>query len=121
MAVDTNRFRTELDDLRARVLRVLERRDHAESLEDEVGELVSSSADNHLADTATDTFDRELDEGLEKDAGRLLGQVDAALRRIEAGTYGKCDACGREIDEARLEAVPYATLCIDDARKQERG
>jgi RNA polymerase-binding transcription factor len=121
VAINTERFRTDLEQRRARVLAVIEHRDHPESLEEEVGELVSSSADNHLADTATDTFDRELDEGLEEDAGRLLGQVDAALRRIEAGTYGKCDACGREIDEARLEAVPYATLCIDDARKQERG
>jgi RNA polymerase-binding protein DksA len=121
MAVDTHRFRTDLDELRARLVRVVERRDHTESLEDEVGELVSSSADNHLADTATDTYDRELDEGLEEDAERLLQQVDAALGRIDAGTYGTCDVCGRAIDEARLEAVPYTTLCIDDARKLERG
>jgi RNA polymerase-binding protein DksA len=121
MAVDTNRFQADLEGLRARVQRVLERRNHPESLEEESGELVSSSADNHLADTATDTFDRELDEGLEDDAERLLQQIDAALQRIADGTYGRCDGCGREIDEARLEAVPYTTLCIDDARKLERG
>jgi RNA polymerase-binding protein DksA len=120
VAINTERFRTDLEQRRARVLAVIEHRDHPESLEEEVGELVSSSADNHLADTATETYDREFDEGLEEDAARLLGQIDAALRRIDDGTYGICEVCGRPIPEERLEAVPYATLCIEDARKQER-
>jgi RNA polymerase-binding protein DksA len=42
----------------------------------------------------------------------LLGQVDDALERMEKGTYGVCERCGEEIDYARLEAIPYATLCI---------
>jgi RNA polymerase-binding protein DksA len=120
VAIDTQRFRSELEQRRTRVLALIEHRDHPESLEEEVGELVSSSADNHLADTATDTYDREFDEGLEEDAARLLVQIDDAMRRIEDGTYGFCEVCGRPIPEERLEAVPYATLCIDDARKQER-
>jgi DnaK suppressor protein len=120
VAIDTQRFRSELEQRRTRVLALIEHRDHPESLEEEVGELVSSSADNHLADTATETYDREFDEGLEEDAARLLVQIDDAMRRIEDGTYGVCEVCGRPIPEERLEAVPYATLCIDDARKQER-
>ncbi len=51
----------------------------------------------------------------------MLVEVDAALARLEAGTYGLCRACGREIGTERLEAVPYATLCIDDKRLEERG
>jgi len=46
--------------------------------------------------------------------------IDEALARIADGTYGICATCGREIGEERLEALPWATLCIDDARKQAR-
>jgi RNA polymerase-binding protein DksA len=121
MAIDTARLRSELEERRFRVLAVIEHRDRAESLEEETGELMSSSADNHLADTATETYDREFDEGLEEDAGRLLRRIEAALGRLDAGTYGMCEVCGQPIAEERLEAVPYTTLCIDDARQQERG
>jgi RNA polymerase-binding protein DksA len=120
MALDTARFRSELESHRARIESVIENRDHPESLEDESGEIVAS-VDNHLADTASDTYDRELAEGLEEDAERLLAQIDDALARIDAGTYGTCTVCGRPIGEERLEAVPWATLCIEDARKQEQG
>ena len=102
------------------MLAVIEHREHVDSLEDESGELVSSSADNHLADTATDTYDRELDEGLEEDAERLLAQIDGALSRIADGSFGTCENCGKPIAEERLEAIPYTTLCIEDARKRER-
>lgn len=120
MSIDTDRFRAELEQRRARVVAVIEHRERPDSLEDELGELVSSSADNHLADTASETYERELDEGLEEDAARLLREIDAALGRIAAGTYGRCVDCGREIAEERLEAVPYTTLCIDDKRRRER-
>jgi RNA polymerase-binding protein DksA len=120
IAIDTNRFRSDLEDRRARVVAVIEHRNPPDSLEDETGELVSSSADNHLADTATDTYDREVDEGLEEDAERLLGEIDRALARIADGSYGTCEICGKPIPEERLEAIPYTTLCIEDARIQER-
>ena len=120
MAIDTARFRSDLESRRARVESVIETRDHPASLEDESGEIVAS-VDNHLADTASDTYPRELAEGLEDDAERLLAQINAALGRIDAGTYGTCVVCGRQIGEERLEAVPWTTLCIDDARKQEQG
>ena len=47
--------------------------------------------------------------------------IDAALARIDAGTYGTCERCGRPIGQERLEAIPYATLCIDCKREVERG
>ena len=71
-------------------------------------------------DTASETYERELDEGLEEDARDQLRQVDEALARIESGDYGTCVACGKEIPSERLEAVPWTSLCIEDARKRQR-
>jgi DnaK suppressor protein len=121
MSIDTDRFRDALEKERAQLRSQIEHHDIGNSsLTDETGELMSSSADNHLADTASETFERELDEGLEEGAMRRLREVEEALSRIEAGAYGTCAVCGREIPAERLEAVPWATLCIDDARKRGR-
>ena len=121
MTIDTDRFRGPLLKRREQLLGTMKRHDIGRSsLLDETGELMSSSADNHLADTASETFERELDEGLEEDAERQLREVDAALARLEDGSYGRCEACGKEIPEERLEAIPWTTLCIDDARRQAR-
>ncbi len=91
------------------------------SLEDETGDLVSSSWDDHLGDSATETHDREVDYGLEENADQVLGEIDAALKRIDEGTYGTCEVCGKPIAPERLEARPWATLCIDDQRRREQG
>ena len=121
MSIDTAHFQEELEQARGRLLKTIEHHDiGTASLEEETGELVSGSADNHMADTATETYERELDEGLEEDARDQLHQVDKALARIEAGEYGRCEICGKEIPVERLEAVPWTTLCIDDARRLAR-
>jgi DnaK suppressor protein len=73
-----------------------------------------------MADTATETVDREIGHTLEASDGRLLAAIDAALARIEVGTYGICVNCGARIPPERLEAMPWATLCIDCKRKEER-
>jgi RNA polymerase-binding transcription factor DksA len=120
--IDTDRFRDLLLEERRRVQGAIENI-HAEnpgSLEDDAGELGGAAADQHLGDVATATFDRELSETLEDNAGAVLGAIDRALGRIEAGTYGMCVRCGREIPEERLEALPYAELCIEDQRALER-
>jgi RNA polymerase-binding transcription factor len=87
-------------------------------MEDEVDE---SHSDNHLAETASVTIDREIDYSLEENETRVLAAIDAALGRIEDGTYGTCERCGNAIEPERLEALPWATLCIDDKRRDERG
>jgi DnaK suppressor protein len=112
-----------LQDKRRAVVEALEylHKENPGSLEDETGELVSGSADQHMADTATETVDREIDYTLEESDGRLLAAIDGALARIEAGTYGICVNCGAQIAPERLEAMPWATLCIDCKRKEERG
>jgi RNA polymerase-binding protein DksA len=117
---DTDRFREMLLDERERVTRALEylHEENPGSIEDETGE--ETSFDNHLADTATVTVDREVDYSLEENSVAVLRAIDAALDRIEAGTYGQCQRCGREIGTERLEALPYAELCIDCKREVER-
>ena len=58
---------------------------------------------------------------LEENSTHVLTEIDGALDRIENGTYGVCQRCGNSIGEERLESLPWATLCIDCKRKQERG
>ena len=121
--IQTDRFREMLLEERARVEAALEylHKENPGSIEEETGELVSSSIDNHLADMATATFDREMDYTLGDNSEAVLAAIDGALARIEQGTFGTCVRCGRPIAEERLEALPYAELCIDCKRETERA
>ena len=121
-AVDTERFRAIMEEERQRVMDAISylHEETPGSLEDETEEIVGNS-DNHLGDTATATLDREIDYSLEENSESVLRSIDAALQRIEDGTFGICETCGQPISEERLEAIPYATQCIDCRRKGERG
>jgi RNA polymerase-binding protein DksA len=120
VSVDTEAMRARLEDERARVQAAIENlhSQHPGSLEDEIEE---TPLDNHLAESATATVGREVDYSLEENDVRVLAAIDAALTRIDDGSYGLCERCGREIEPERLDAIPYATLCIDDKRRDERG
>jgi RNA polymerase-binding protein DksA len=74
----------------------------------------------HQADDATEAFEQAKGLAMRQNTERLLDQVERALARFEDGTYGLCTDCGRPIDPARLEALPYAPLCLDCQSKQER-
>jgi DnaK suppressor protein len=117
VTLDLAEVRRGLEAERERLRAAIEVVNHKSSLTDETGDL-SIGKDDHIADTASETFLRELDGGLEENAEHLLGKVESALERIDEGTYGTCVVCGRKIPEERLHAVPYATLCLDDARAQ---
>ena len=119
-ALDVAGLRTALVEERERLVGAAASLDHesAGTLEDELGELADGSGDNHLADLASATYDRELDEGLEEGVQATIAEIDAALARIDNGTYGACEVCGKPIGAARLEALPWARLCIDDQRRQ---
>jgi len=67
--------------------------------------------DNHPADDATDTFEKEKDLSVADSWREIMGRIDEALDKIERGTYGLCDRCGKEIGEARLKALPHAIFC----------
>ncbi|GAB7388188.1 yteA family sporulation protein [Bacillaceae bacterium] len=78
-----------------------------------LGEL--ASYDNHPADLGTETYEREKDIALNEHAEQRLKDVEHALAAIERGTYGICEVCGRPIPLERLEALPTATRCKEDA------
>ena len=120
MSIDTTPYKAKLEEERKRLTDAVEflERENPGSLEDELGEIGGGGTDNHPADTATSTYDRELDEGLEEGAQDTLREIEAALGRIEDGSYGICEICGKPIGAERLSAIPWTRLCIDDARRQ---
>ncbi len=75
----------------------------------------------HMADLGTENFEQEFTLGLLENEEETLRKVEASLERIEDGTYGDCEECGAKIPQARLEAIPYATLCVKCASEAERG
>jgi RNA polymerase-binding protein DksA len=118
--MNTDRYRDLLLGERERVSAAIQHLhdDNAGSIEDETEE---ETYDNHLADSATATLNREIDYTLEENSGHVLTAIDEALGRIERGTFGTCGRCGKPIAEERLEAIPYANRCIDCKRLEERG
>lgn len=78
-----------------------------------------SASDQHPADNGTETFDRERDLAIVENVEAELEEVRSALERLEAGTYGRCEACGDPIDTERLLALPAARLCLADQRVAE--
>lgn len=77
--------------------------------------------DEDFADAGTATFERERDLSLQNNIRDLIDQITRAIRRIDDGTYGTCERCGRPIDAARLKALPHALLCMDCKRREERA
>jgi RNA polymerase-binding protein DksA len=118
MAVDVERFKEVLEEERRRVLDAIEylHKENPGSIEDETED---ETTDNHIAETATATLDREIDYTLEENSEHVLSEIEAALTRIEEGTYGTCVNCGKPIAEERLAAIPWATYCIDCKRLVE--
>ena len=92
--------------------------DVGETEQESVSEL--SSVDQHQADMGTETFEREKDLSILESVEAELADVEHALRRLDDGTYGTCEACGQPIDDERLEAMPAARLCRDDQARAEQ-
>jgi len=80
---------------------------------DSISELAAH--DQHIGDLGTETFEREKDLSLLEQLEAEIGDLDAALRKVDEGTYGLCEVCGREIGAERLEAMPGTRTCIDHA------
>jgi DnaK suppressor protein len=120
-ADETDKYRKLLLEERERLTIAVERLrdDNSSSIEDELGEVSAAGVDNHMADTASATYERELDAGLEEGAQHTLDEVEAALARVDAGNYGVCEVCGKPVGADRLSAIPWARLCIDDQRRAE--
>jgi RNA polymerase-binding transcription factor DksA len=75
--------------------------------------------DQHPGDQGTETFEQELDASREQMLEAELEQVKIAQQRLDEGTYGTCIDCGKDIPEARLEAIPEAIRCIEDQERYE--
>jgi DnaK suppressor protein len=116
--IDTEHFRERLEAERRKIRNAIDylHNESPGSREEITGDLAMGPGDNHLADIATETVDREIDYTLEENSGNVLREVEAALRRIDDGTFGTCTACGNPIEPERLEYLPWATLCAADAR-----
>ena len=127
MATRTPLSKKEIQELKAQLL--AERKD----LEAQYKELEESSFgtnqseltgemgfDEEYADAGTATFERERDLSLVNNLRDLMERIDKALGKIEDGTYGLCDRCGKPIEKPRLKALPYANLCIKDKQAEER-
>lgn len=74
----------------------------------------------HMADVASDNFEREMSLGLAANEQELLYQIDDALNRLKDKNFGKCQVCSKGIGMKRLSAVPYAQLCISCQEQEER-
>jgi len=76
--------------------------------------------DEEYADAGTATFEREKDLSLVNNLRDLMERIDKALAKMDDGTYGLCDRCGKPIEKLRLKALPYANLCLKDKQAEER-
>lgn len=95
-------------------LELMKENDPDLSLRESTNEL--SAYDNHPADLGTETFMMEQNMNLESVEKLRLREIDDSLERINNGTYGKCDICGKDIDEERLEVIPEAKICMECAK-----
>ena len=124
---ETRLTKKELADLRIRLveervqldtqLTTIETDSFASTQSDSSGDV---GLDDEPADAGTATFEREKDLSIENNVRDLLHKIDRALKRMDDGTYGICDICGKPIEKARVKALPYVYLCIKDAQAQSR-
>jgi RNA polymerase-binding protein DksA len=94
--------------------------DRAEAASEKLKRDQSSEGSGDEADAGSKTFEREHEMSLSNNSRDLLVQVERALGRLDAGTYGRCEECGNAIPKARLQAFPRATLCVTCKQREER-
>ena len=117
----------EIDELRTRLeVERGELADQLTTIEDQAFAATQSDmsgdvgVDDESADAGTATFEREKELSIEQNVRDLIQKIDRALKRIEDGTYGICEVCGKPIEKARIKALPYVDLCIKDAQARSR-
>ncbi len=108
--------------LEAERTRLLDLQTAAEALHAPAGSADEGSggSDALPSEAATATLDRELDESVADHATAELAEIDAALERVTAGTYGTCETCAKPIPADRLEFLPATRYCVEDQEKAER-
>ncbi len=118
---DLERFRKILEEFRKKTvgsLGHLEKENLNLSQREASGDLSGYSF--HMADMATDNFDREFSLDLASGEQQILNEIDAALRRMDEGLYGVCETCSKPISQKRLLALPYTRFCIKCQEEEEK-
>ena len=113
---DIERFKKRLLDMRAQYTNLVRHVKEEVKSADE-----SKGYSQHQADEGTDDFDRSISLQISDEEFKILRQIDRALEKIEANTYGVCDITNEEISLARLEAIPYATMTVKAQEMLEKG
>lgn len=117
-----NEIRQQLEAERQRLTSVKDALVERDVTDEEQQESVSelSSYDQHPADQGSETFERTKTLSTVEQVDNELEEVDIALRRLEDGSYGTCERCGREIDADRLRARPASRYCVEHQAEVER-
>lgn len=118
--MDADQTRHLLDEERERLEGLREEYASLREASEEDGMQELSSVDQHQADIGTETFDRSKDLSILDEVEAELAEIEHALQRLDEGTYGTCEACGKVIPDDRLEAMPATRFCLDDQAKAER-
>jgi RNA polymerase-binding transcription factor DksA len=117
--MDEPKYRALLEDERARLVDLRDSlSEAAEPVERETA--ADPGAGGHLADAGSELFDRSRDLSIVEDFDAQLAEIEHAIGRLEQGTYGRCQVCGRPIGAERLAARPMTRFCIDDQKEAER-
>ncbi|MGK5730925.1 TraR/DksA family transcriptional regulator [Streptomyces sp. URMC 124] len=107
-------------ELQSEVLRLRAEITHSEEAITGLMRDSGDGAGDDQADTGTKNITREHELALAANAREMLDQTERALERLDAGTYGLCENCGKPIGKARMQAFPRATLCVECKQRQER-
>lgn len=118
--LDTAEIRSRLITERDRVQSIIQRLE-AEQIALGTLERAEGGGFGDLGDVGTELSIREIDLGLMQSLQKRLADVEAALERLDAGTYGICTICGGKIDPERLLALPWTDRCIECQRREERA
>ena len=111
--LDLDKYRKMLQEERERLHKEIEFIEEDISYADAGGNSELSDYDQHPADAGSETYQKEKDLAIRDSWREIIGRIDEAVGKIERGTYGQCDRCGREIPKGRLDAIPYAIYCVE--------
>lgn len=111
--LDPDKYRKMLLQERERLHKEIEFIEQDISYADAGGNSELSDYDQHPADTGSETYEKEKDLSIRDSWREVIGRIDEAIGKLDRGTYGECDRCGREIPKERLDAIPYAIYCVE--------
>ncbi|MDP2725930.1 MAG: TraR/DksA C4-type zinc finger protein [Dehalococcoidia bacterium] len=110
-----HRLEKERDHLTEELKRLQTLQNYGEGIRSE-----DSGYGTHMAEDSSDTYEKEQRLSLERNLRTIHGEMERALHRMETGTYGLCESCRQPIEEGRLKALPYASLCLSCAERQSK-